>query len=391
MENNQYWNIYGKKYDLTKFIKNHPGGSHILESTRNQQDITPLFESYHAFSDIENIKSILNKYLIVDSVEPYDTFDFTKYRELLELVKSKFPTTRSIKAPITWCIFTSVVFITYISIVYSLIVYRTIYNKIPLVICCALEESIILFNCMHDGSHYAISVNPLINNAISKIANSVILWNSNIWNLHHIIQHHSITGLHHDPDSILYSIDIFKHPIFVFVFYTLFPGQQFGQCIGYSVGVFTKNNPFINGYYDYIDLSIIFTKIYFLYSIGISYTILFLMITNILYFINIYPNHELYETKIQNHYTGKDWVKLQICNSGNFLNNNMLWTRIFGGINHQIEHHLFPSMSNAHYPEISHIVRKYCNDNNIPYVHKDTLYSAYESFVKTLNWRNKED
>ena len=63
------WNIYGKSYDLTDFINEHPGGSFILESTKHHPDITSLFESYHAFhGDIDNIKSRLEKYEVKNRI-----------------------------------------------------------------------------------------------------------------------------------------------------------------------------------------------------------------------------------------------------------------------------------------------------------------------------------
>jgi cytochrome b involved in lipid metabolism len=48
------WSIYGNKYDLTPFIDKHPGGKEILQKTKDMGDITPLFESYHAFSNKEH-------------------------------------------------------------------------------------------------------------------------------------------------------------------------------------------------------------------------------------------------------------------------------------------------------------------------------------------------
>jgi len=43
------WNIYGKKYNLLPFLDKDPGGKFILERTRGLEDITALFETYHAF------------------------------------------------------------------------------------------------------------------------------------------------------------------------------------------------------------------------------------------------------------------------------------------------------------------------------------------------------
>ena len=57
---------------------------------------------------------------------------------------------------------------------------------------------------------------------------------------------------------------------------------------------------------------------------------------------------------------------------------------MFGGINYQIEHHLFPNMSSVHYPTIAPVVREFCRENNIPYVHHATIWSAYKSFIKMV-------
>ena len=56
------WYLFGKTYDLTDFMDDHPGGRTILEVTNNHShDITPMFESYHAFADIDMIRKRLEK------------------------------------------------------------------------------------------------------------------------------------------------------------------------------------------------------------------------------------------------------------------------------------------------------------------------------------------
>jgi linoleoyl-CoA desaturase len=177
------------------------------------------------------------------------------------------------------------------------------------------------------------------------------------------------------------------------------PGKFIGQAIFYILAPYYEYNIFhsiihnknkINNedkqIYDMYDIVLISIKIYLLYSAGIFQTSVYFFTINLLYFINVYPNHSTYETKIENKYEGNNWAKMQICNSGNFLMDNLWWTRIFGGINYQIEHHLFPNMSNIHYPEVSKIVRAYCKERNIPYVNKETLYDAYKSLEKYVNY-----
>ena len=162
--------------------------------------------------------------------------------------------------------------------------------------------------------------------------------------------------------------------------YMFLPGQHLAQSIFYVLGLYVKSP----NSYDIYDLIIISFKIYFLYRLKFLYACIYLFTLNVLYFINIFPNHSLYETKVLNKYEGNDWLKLQIHNSGNFFNNNRLWTILFGGINYQIEHHLFPNVSNIHLPEISKIVRKYCNDNNIPYVNINSVYGIFESLYNYI-------
>lgn len=57
----------------------------------------------------------------------------------------------------------------------------------------------------------------------------------------------------------------------------------------------------------------------------------------------------------------------QVRHSGNFSNGNPFVTQSMGGINYQIEHHLFPSMSHMLYAEIAPIVKDACEEFNIPY------------------------
>lgn len=47
-------------------------------------------------------------------------------------------------------------------------------------------------------------------------------------------------------------------------------------------------------------------------------------------------------------------------------------------------------MSSVHYPRVSVILRKYCLENNIPYVHIPTLWDAYLSFCKAVNYNGSE-
>lgn len=57
---------------------------------------------------------------------------------------------------------------------------------------------------------------------------------------------------------------------------------------------------------------------------------------------------------------------------------------ISGGLNHQIEHHLFPSYSIYTYPVISPIVREVCAKHGLPYHNYSHFGSAWLAMVTYL-------
>jgi fatty acid desaturase len=59
-------------------------------------------------------------------------------------------------------------------------------------------------------------------------------------------------------------------------------------------------------------------------------------------------------------------------------------TILMGGLNYQIEHHLFPSMPRPHLRAARALVREHCRSNDVPYV-ETTLVSSYRSVIGYLN------
>jgi len=62
-------------------------------------------------------------------------------------------------------------------------------------------------------------------------------------------------------------------------------------------------------------------------------------------------------------------------------------THLWGGMNFQIEHHLFPSLNHAHYQEVSEIVQETCKEFNIPYNAEPswlTSLKSYGSFIAAM-------
>jgi linoleoyl-CoA desaturase len=74
----------------------------------------------------------------------------------------------------------------------------------------------------------------------------------------------------------------------------------------------------------------------------------------------------------------------QIATTANFATSNHAVTWLVGGLNFQIEHHLFPRIAHVHYPQISRVVRQVCKERNIAYVEHRTFRKAIAAHVRHL-------
>ena len=63
----------------------------------------------------------------------------------------------------------------------------------------------------------------------------------------------------------------------------------------------------------------------------------------------------------------EEWAAHQVLTTVNFSPRSYLVRWFSGGLNYQIEHHLFPRISHVHYPALSPLVRETCREYGIPY------------------------
>ncbi|MEO8451865.1 MAG: acyl-CoA desaturase, partial [Gemmatimonadota bacterium] len=89
------------------------------------------------------------------------------------------------------------------------------------------------------------------------------------------------------------------------------------------------------------------------------------------------------------------WLLHEMETTANFARSSRLVTWYVGGLNHQIEHHLFPKVCSAHYPSISGIVQSAARRYGIPYYDQPTLMDAVRSHYRMLKrfgpeaWRER--
>ncbi len=79
-----------------------------------------------------------------------------------------------------------------------------------------------------------------------------------------------------------------------------------------------------------------------------------------------------------------DWWLHEMHTTANFGQRNRLLSWYVGGLNHQIEHHLFPKVCSVHYPAISDIVRDVAQAHGLPYHAQPTFRAALASHYRML-------
>ena len=84
-----------------------------------------------------------------------------------------------------------------------------------------------------------------------------------------------------------------------------------------------------------------------------------------------------------------DWYKHQVESSANWSTKSRVVVQLLGGINYQIEHHLFQSVHHSHYPAMSKIVRRVCADHGVRYVSNDSYFKGLYSHYKCLRQNSK--
>lgn len=246
---------------------------------------------------------------------------------------------------------------------------------------------------------------------------------------HHVYAHHCYTGIHRrDPDLTNSKLFLRKHPesswkplyefqhLYVWFWLMIFPNQHWGQAYVYSQSVAkrkvfgvpledVKFKPRDYARFVIYTISFLFHFVLPIFAIGLGP----MLITNFIiwtcigisYFLVTLPNHDtddvaksLISPKTEKDGSNErvikkiDWGEMQVRNSSNHTIDENLLSHIvtegWGGMNYQIEHHLFPSMCHVHYRKIAPIVQQTCKEFNIPYNAKKTWLHSVLGYYNLL-------
>jgi len=78
------------------------------------------------------------------------------------------------------------------------------------------------------------------------------------------------------------------------------------------------------------------------------------------------------------------WAIHQLFTTVNFAPKNKIVNWYTGGLNHQIEHHIFPHISHVHYGKIAKIVKETAKECQLPYYEYKTMSAAVVAHFKHL-------
>jgi len=79
-----------------------------------------------------------------------------------------------------------------------------------------------------------------------------------------------------------------------------------------------------------------------------------------------------------------EWAIHQLNTTVDFAPKNKWLSWYVGGLNFQVEHHLFPRVCHVHYPDIAPIVQQTAEEFNVPYLVNQTFSQALHSHIATL-------
>ncbi len=273
------------------------------------------------------------------------------------------------------------------------------------------------FNVMHDGGHGSFSNSKAWNKMAATSANFVGVSHI-LWAMKHNIIHHTYTNIDGVDDDIEikpylrmcttqkhYKIHRFQH-YYVWFLYSMLHilwifyldyQKYFSKKIGDVPIKKMSRKEHIAFWAAKILYAFLFIALP-IYMLGFgTWVIGFLittMVTGFIISVVFQLAHTVEETdfplptgdtnKIEN-----EWAIHQVQTTANFATKNRLISWLVGGLNFQIEHHLFPKISHVHYPAISKIIKETCRDFNIKYIEFPRMRTAIASHASLLKRMGK--
>ncbi|RQO32700.1 acyl-CoA desaturase [Taibaiella sp. KBW10] len=344
----------------------------------------------------------------INSINP----DFTK--ELKGKVDAYFKDNNK-KQTGDWRIYhKTLVLVLSLIVLYALLVFGSLPVWVNIIMCAllGLTFSLIGFNVMHDGGHGSYSEKKWLNNVMGHSLN-IMGASTFLWKFKHNIMHHTYTNIEgHDEDidikpfirttreQKLYYMHRFQHIYSIFLYSLTYifwvgyndfkkyfagnildkkiPNMKFRNHLG-----FWLTKVFYATFFIVIPIMVVgwqHALIGFLIVAGVTGVI----ISIVFQLAHLVEGVDFPVPNEDTHKVEQNWFIHQLQTTANFSTRSKIVSWMTGGLNFQVEHHLFPKISHIHYPAINKIVQQVCAKYNVPYNEHRTLGKAFGSHLHYL-------
>jgi linoleoyl-CoA desaturase len=282
------------------------------------------------------------------------------------------------------------------SYVLLVFVVETWWLAVPLALSLGLSMAAIGFNIMHDGGHRAYSDRPWINKLMA-LSLDLLGGSSYVWARQHNSLHHSYANIAgHDNDIDLgflgrlaphqkrLKIHRLQHyylwPLYGWLMIKWQFFDDFHNVIAGRIGGHRLARPkgwalatFLGGKAVYFSLAFELP----LFVQGLTASVVFQMAHCVEEAAFPLPRPE----------TGRmetSWAVHQVETTVDFARGSRLVSWFLGGLNFQIEHHLFPQICHVHYPALAPLVEATCKEYGLRYAANDTFLASVASHFRWL-------
>lgn len=270
---------------------------------------------------------------------------------------------------------------------------------------------------MHDANHGSYSKNQKFNKFLGFFSIAALAGNALNWKIQHNIIHHTYTNVHEldedissmgflrfEPHSEKKKIHKYQF-LYAWFFYGLMTLmwstiKDFKQVVRYNKMGFLKDaGTTFAKELSVIILSKLFYYAYMLVPLFVVPEMTFLnwllgfVVMHYVAGLTLAIVFQLAHVTDENEYPlpvdgelDSNFIEHQMRTTMNFATGNRFVSYIAGGLNFQVEHHLFPAISHIHYPKISKIVESTAKEFNLPYHTGKSFFGALSAHTKML-WK----
>jgi fatty acid desaturase (delta-4 desaturase) len=394
----------GYVYDLAGFAKVHPAGKQVLNMFGGF-DATIHYYMLHPHICIR--KAVLEPYKLrkadVSCVYAVNTHAFQDLKKRIrDVVPYSFATTEwYIKATFILAI---EIYLELHNIFYGFTFVKSVIHGVFM--------AMIGLCVQHDANHGAISPNGWVN-MLWGLTQDWIGGSSLLWKHHHVLLHHPYTNLDKaDPDATTDVIRLHQDTewhwvyrwqgIYTWFLLPLLPlSWHFKEIwdllamkhMGYNISEMARTEAQIGIMLRFLFLIRFYAiPLYLFPSLHtIACTLICLGVGGAYLGVNFIISHNFEGVKhINKSYSKRDWCITQVETSSSVGGRSLAY--FHGGLNYQIEHHLFPRICHVHYHKMQPIVKQWAKENKIKYKHFKTLpeniASCYRYLVSMGNCEN---